>query len=75
MKLEIATTSVKQEANTVLGTKEKELYYLIIGEGDNKLVINVGQKTHDSVKELTKPREEKTTLQIFPPEEEGGKKK
>lgn len=68
MKLEVTTTKVKQEANEVLGTKEKELYYLIIGEGDNKLIINVGQKTHDSVAILTKPREEKTVINVLPPE-------
>lgn len=72
MKLEVATTSTKQGANEVLGTKEKELYYLIIGEGESRLVINVGQKTHDSVKELTKPRETSTTVNVLPPE--NGKK-
>lgn len=57
MKLEVTTTKVKQEANDVLGTKEKELCYLIIGEGNEKLVINVGQKTHDSVKKLTETKQ------------------
>lgn len=74
MKLEVTTTSVKQEANAVLNTKEKELYYLIIGEGESKLVINVGQKTHDSVKELTKPRETSTVVNVLPPEKGGEKK-
>lgn len=72
MKLEVNTTSVTQTANELLGQKEKSLYYLIIGEGDKKLVINVGQKTHDSVKELTKPRDEKTVINVLPPE--NGKK-
>lgn len=53
MKLEVLTTSVKQEANAVLGTKEKTLYYLIIGEGETKVLINVGEKTHENVKKLT----------------------
>lgn len=46
----VQATSVTQSANTVLNTKEKILWYLIIGEGENKIVINVGEKTHDSVK-------------------------
>lgn len=69
MKIEVATTSVTQTASEVLGTKEKTLYYLIIGEGDNKAVINVGEKTHNTVKELTKPRDEKTVINVLPPEE------
>lgn len=51
----ITTTSVKQEANTVLNTKEKVLYYLIIkNKANEQLVVNVGQKTHDTVQELLK---------------------
>lgn len=49
----VTTTSVKQEANEILGSKEKSLYYLLIRVGDKVMTINVGQKTHDSVKELT----------------------
>lgn len=68
MKLEIATTSVTQTANEVLGTPEKTLYYLVIGEGENKMTINVGKKTHDQVKELTKPRDTKTVINVLNPE-------
>lgn len=60
--MKISTTTVTQTANEILGTKEKKLYYLIIQtdryETDNektereKLVINVGEKTHNKVKEL-----------------------
>lgn len=50
----ITTTNVEQTANEVLGTKAKKLYYLIVEvEGKEKLVINVGEKTHDKVLELT----------------------
>lgn len=50
----VQTTSVTQTGNEVLGTKEKNLYYLIIkNEKGGQLVINVGQKTHDEVKKLT----------------------
>lgn len=54
--MKINTTSVEQTANEVLGTKAKKLYYLIIEttDGKEKLVINVGEKTHDSVKKLIK---------------------
>lgn len=69
MKLEVAVTSVTQTASPVLGTEEKTLYYLILGEGEKKAVINVGKKTHDTVAELTKPREEKTVINVLPPEE------
>lgn len=31
---------------------EKELYYVVIGEGENKVVINVGQKTYEGVQKL-----------------------
>lgn len=68
MKLEVVTTSVTQSANEVLGTKEKNLFYLIIGEGENKVTINVGEKTHNQVKELTKPRDTKTVINVFPDE-------
>lgn len=55
----ITTTSVQQTANEVLGTKEKSLYYLIVhNKKGNKLVINVGQKTHDEVQKLVKEEEE-----------------
>lgn len=54
----ITTTKVTQTANEVLGTKEKTLYYLIVEvEGKEKLVINVGEKTHDKVLELTTIKE------------------
>ena len=53
MKIEVNTTSTKQDANEVLGTPEKTIYYLIIGDGEKKVVIHVGQKTFESVRELT----------------------
>lgn len=49
----VNTTTVSQSANEVLGTKEKKLYYLIIETDKGKLIINVGEKTHDEVKKLT----------------------
>lgn len=49
MVLNVETTKVKQEANATLGTNEKTLYYLIIGIGEGKTVINVGEKTYVTV--------------------------
>lgn len=49
----IATTSVTQSANEILGTEEKTLYYLIIENSKGKMQLNVGKKTHDEVKKLT----------------------
>lgn len=53
--MKITATSVKQPGNETLGTKDKELYYLVIeNKKAEKVVVNVGKKTHDSVQELTK---------------------
>ena len=43
--------SVKSVAQTSV-ISEKESYYLIIGEGEKKVVINIGKKTYDGVNEL-----------------------
>lgn len=69
--MKIETTTVTQTGNAVLGTEEKSLYYLIVTANEGKtfaekLIINVGQKTHDKVKsmmekeEQTKPVENNT---------------
>lgn len=50
--LQVDTTKVKQEANAVLNTTEKTLYYLLIGTGETKTVINVGEKTYVTVSKL-----------------------
>lgn len=58
--MKIETTSVRQPGNETLGTQDKVLYYLILmNDTGEKLVINVGQKTHDRVKEMkdAKPME------------------
>lgn len=48
----VTVTKVKQEANAVLNTEEKTLYYLIIGEGQGKAIINVGVKTYTTIAQL-----------------------
>lgn len=60
MKQEVKVAKATQSAVPELGTPEKTLYYLIIGEGDSKTIINIGQKTYDSISKLsneeTKPK-------------------
>lgn len=36
-----------------LDIKDKEQNYIVIGEAENKVIINVGEKTYNSVKNLT----------------------
>lgn len=56
--MKVQTTSVTQSGNEVLGVKEKKLYYLIVENRKmNKLIINVGQKTHDEVQKLVQEEE------------------
>lgn len=71
--MKIQTTTVTQTSNEVLGTPEKKLYYLIItNEKNEKLVVNVGEKTHDGVKKLL--GEDETKLKIEEEKPKGGKK-
>lgn len=49
---EIQTTTITQFANEILGTPEKQLYYLIIKTQKGKRVVNIGQKTHDEIYKL-----------------------
>jgi antitoxin component YwqK of YwqJK toxin-antitoxin module len=64
-KMKIATTTVTQSANELLGTKEKRLYYLVIeNKQGKKLTINVGEKTHNQVKELKEEEEGVTKIQF-----------
>lgn len=55
LKMTIVATSIKQSANEVLDTKEKNLHYLIIkNKKGEKLVLNVGEKTVNKINELLK---------------------
>ena len=42
--MKITTTKQKQGALPELGREEKTMYWLIIGEGEDKYALNVGKK-------------------------------
>lgn len=81
--MKIETTTVTQTANETLGTKEKTLYYIIIktnktgDERQQKMVINVGYKTHNLVQQLLKAEANETELatEILKQKEEQTKNK
>lgn len=54
MKLEIKVAKTTQTAIPEMGRPEKHLYFLIIGEGENQITINVGPKTYESIQKLSK---------------------
>lgn len=58
MKLEVTVAKATQTAIPELGQKEKTLWYLIIGTGETKAVINVGEKTYKTVENLTQTTQE-----------------
>lgn len=59
--MKLQTASAKTLANEVLKTKDKTLWYLIIGE-ESELIINVGEKTFNKANELIeKEKKQKTT--------------
>nr|WAE43643.1 MAG: hypothetical protein [Microviridae sp.] len=51
-RVKIQTTRSVLPAIPELERKETTLYYLIIGEGVNKVIINVGDKTYKSVQHV-----------------------
>lgn len=53
MKLEIKTARSEQTAIPELNKESKTLYYLIIGEGTEKIILNIGEKTYTGVQKLT----------------------
>lgn len=58
-KLTVKTTSQTHPGNEVLGTKNKTMYYVIIGEGNEKVVIRCGEENHEKLITLTKGTNEK----------------
>lgn len=58
--MKVAITQTKQTGNEALGTPDKILYYLILGEKPDMTVINVGEKTYNGVaKQLEKENKKK----------------
>ena len=53
MKQEVKVTTNVQTAIPELDRAEKIMYYLIIGEGEKKVVINIGKSKYDEIKALT----------------------
>lgn len=45
---------VKHEQTAIPGVREKitTLYYLLIGEGEKKVIINVGSMTYEKINKL-----------------------
>lgn len=51
--MKIQTTTTVQTGSEILGTKDRNLYYLVIENANGKkMIINVGEKTHKQVQEL-----------------------
>lgn len=66
-KVTVTVAKTTQSAIPELEQKEKTLYYLVIGEGEGKLIINVGEKTHTQVaKILSKVDQEGQTPGVKP---------
>lgn len=64
MKLEIKTAKSTQSAVPELKREEKTLYFLIIGNEDAIVTLNVGEKTYNSI---TKLIENESNTEIEPP--------
>lgn len=54
MKIEVKTAETVQTGNEVLGSKDKKLLYLVLGEGENKVVMNIGEKSYSAINKLIK---------------------
>lgn len=52
MKHEIKVAMQEQAAIPEIGREAKTLYWLIIGEGEDKITINTGKATYDKIKKL-----------------------
>ena len=50
--MKISTTKQTQGALPELGREEKTMYWLIIGEGEDKYALNVGKKSYEEVNRL-----------------------
>ena len=57
--MKISTTKQTQGAIPELSREEKTMYWLIIGEGEDKYTLNVGKKSYEKVNELIAKEAEK----------------
>ena len=57
--MKISTIQQTQGALPELGREEKTMYWLIIGEGEDKYALNVGKKTYEEVNKLIAKEAEK----------------
>lgn len=60
MKINVTVAKSTQSAVPELNMKEKTLYYLVIGEGETAVKLNVGEKTYNSIKDLTDEKSKKS---------------
>ena len=54
MTLEVSTTCNVIPENKVLGTKEKKVHYMVLDNGKEKVVINIGDGTVEKINKLLK---------------------
>ena len=56
MKQEVKVTTSTQTAIPELKRPEKTMYFLIIGEAEKQVVINIGKGNYDAIKSLEKTK-------------------
>lgn len=52
MKLQVKLGMAVQSAVPETGKPEVKTYYLVLGENEKKVVVNIGEKTFDKIKKL-----------------------
>lgn len=50
--------AINVQAVKVLDIYEKEQLYIVLGEGEKKVVINVGEKNFEKVKKITEDEQQ-----------------
>lgn len=56
---QVKTAQSTQSAIPELGRPEKKMYFLIIGEGEKQVNINVGEKTYNAVNKIINEKPKK----------------
>lgn len=52
MKQTVTVAKSEQSAIPEMGREAKTIYYMVIGEGDTKVTMNIGAKTYEAIKKL-----------------------